>query len=352
MSVGTSICQRSEPFSLHPRVQNLKSDNKHEAVAKVRRNSLKMLHRLTCALLALVVANLLWLPSAVIARDYSAGLPLTYTSGSSSMPYRLYLPENYDSNASYPLVLFLHGAGESGTNNTLQVIIHISGLIDQTFSNYPAILIAPQLPSSSGWSPANPVDLTPGILQSVINDYAVDTNRLYVTGLSMGGFGSMRYLDSYTDGAGLEFASAISMHGGYTYTPNPQAVEHFSHVPIWLIHGSNDTTVPAQYLQNTYRSLLEITAAEPIIFNETHLGHPTAVSGNSRYTEILGAGHGGWTALYRNTELYDWMFAQSVPEPTGFALAAVGLFVASAAFRSHWYPMSTAPIAKCASRRA
>lgn len=114
-------------------------------------------------LLALVAASL-WLPSAVIARDYSAGLPLIGTSGSSSMDYRLCLRENDESNASGPLAPFPHGAQKSGTTSTLQVNIHISGLIDQNVSNDAAILTTPQLPTSSGWSPADPVDHLPGFL--------------------------------------------------------------------------------------------------------------------------------------------------------------------------------------------
>jgi predicted peptidase len=238
------------------------------------------------------------------------------------------LPSGYTTTKDYPLVLFFHGSGESGTNNSSQVSNHISNLINLTESQYPSILVAPQLQQSTGWYPDNTQDLTPELLNLLLADYAIDDNRLYLTGLSMGGFGTMDYLDYYTDRTGIEFAAAVSMHGGYSTTVNPSWVEHFKHVPIWLIHGNNDTVVSVNYSRNTYRSLVNISASSPIVFNQTIMGYPTAVSGNIRYSEISGGGHGGWTGLYGQTAIYNWMFAQSVPEPSAIALAifaAVGL---------------------------
>jgi predicted peptidase len=113
------------------------------------------------------------------------------------------------------------------------------------------------------------------------------------------------------------------MHGGYSTTVNPTWVEHFDHVPIWLIHGNNDSVVSVNYSRNTYRSLIDIPASSPIVFNQTIMSFPTAVTGNIRYSEIPGGGHGGWTGLYGQTAIYNWMFAQSVPEPSGIALAIV-----------------------------
>ena len=247
------------------------------------------------------------------------------------MRYRLYLPLNYSASNKYPLVLYLHGSGASGTDNGVHVIRHIAGLINLTESQYPAILLAPQLPNPSGWYPGNPEDLTPNILQSVLDTYAADDNRLYVTGLSMGGFGSLSYLDSYTDGTGIEFAAAVPMSGGYTYTVNSQAVENFRDVPIWLTHGDADTTVDVTYSRNTYRSLVGLTASDPIQFNTVFnpanpaMNYPTAVSGNVRYTEIPNGGHSGWDQLYNSPVLYDWMFAQAIPEPSTTLLSAVAL---------------------------
>ena len=113
------------------------------------------------------------------------------------MSYRYYLPADYDSSLEYPLVLFLHSAGRWGTDNAR----HIStpqtvGLIDKTESEFPAILVAPQLPSG-GWGPTRTTDNTEELLTQLVGTLSVDTNRLYVTGYSMGGFGSLEDAQSY-----------------------------------------------------------------------------------------------------------------------------------------------------------
>lgn len=281
-------------------------------------------------MVAALVAGLFLIGNAALGRTWSDGVARTITVGSETMRYRLYLPAGYTPTKDYPLVLFLHGSGESGTNNSSQVSNHISNLINRTESQYPSILVAPQLRQSTGWYPVgNPQDLTPALLQMLLSSYAIDDNRLYITGLSMGGFGTMDYLDYYTDGTGIEFAAAVSMHGGYSTTVNPSWVEHFKHVPTWLIHGNNDAVVSVNYSRNTYRSLVNIPASSPIVYNQTIMGYPTAVSGNIRYSEIPGGGHGGWTGLYNQTAIYDWMFAQAVPEPATIALGLTG-FVALA----------------------
>jgi predicted peptidase len=267
---------------------------------------------------------------SAIARTWSDGEAKVITVGSQSMRYRLYFPAGYTATKEYPMVLFFHGSGESGTNNSNQVRNHISNLINLTESQYPAILVAPQLQQSTGWYPDNSQDLTPELLQQLLSAYSIDESRLYITGLSMGGFGTMNYLDYYTDGTGIEFAAAVSMHGGYSTTVNPSWVEHFNHVPIWLIHGNNDGVVSVDYSRNTYRSLVNLPANSPITFNQTIMGYPTAVSGNIRYSEIPGGGHGGWTGLYGQQAIYNWMFAQQVPEPSAVILAiaaAVGVGV-------------------------
>lgn len=276
-------------------------------------------------ILAVSVASICLMCQSAVARTWSDGQSLSYVSGLQTMRYRLYLPANYTASKNYPLVLFMHGSGESGTNNSSQVSNHISNLINLTESQYPSILIAPQLPTASGWSPGNSVDLTSGILQRVLDNYAVDDNRLYLTGLSMGGFGSMNYLDWYTDGVGIEFAAAVSLSGGYSTTVNSQAVDNFNDVPIWLIHGNNDSVVSVNYSRNTYRSLIGISAATPINFNQTIMGYPTAVNGDIRYSEIPGGGHSGWSSLYGQTTIYNWMFAQSVPEPPANVLSLTAL---------------------------
>jgi predicted peptidase len=138
---------------------------------------------------------------------------------------------------------------------------------------------------------------------------------------------------------GLEFAAAVSMSGGYINTVDPQAVASFRHVPIWLIHGNVDTLVDVAYSRNTYRSLVGLPANDPIVFNAFFnptgptMRYPTAVTGNVRYTELMNGGHGGWSSLYSSPVIYNWMFAQAVPEPSGVVGAGIGLIALSAIAR-------------------
>ncbi len=243
------------------------------------------------------------------------------------MSYRYYLPADYDSSLDYPLVLFLHSAGRWGTDNAR----HIStpqtvGLIDKTESEYPAILVAPQLPSGS-WGPTRTTDNTEELLTQLVDTLSVDTNRLYVTGYSMGGFGSLEYAQSYNaEGRGdLRFAAVAPFSGASLNTSRPGVPEKLLDTPIWLVHGSTDTTVHPDASRDTFRILAGLEPSEPILFTENHLGHPTAIAGKTRYTEIPGRGHGGWFHNYGDNTFYDWMFAQStaIPEPSTLLLAVI-----------------------------
>lgn len=243
------------------------------------------------------------------------------------MSYRYFLPSGYDSSKEYPLVLFLHGSGESGTDNLSHVRPHISGLIDKTYSDYPAILVTPQLPQSFGWSPYQPIDKTGDLLDLLVNDLSVDTNRLYVTGLSMGGFGSMEYLQRYNgeEISDLKFAAAAPLSGASISTSREGVPEKIREIPIWLAHGSNDGAVNVSTSKNTFSVLADLDSPSEISFSETLLGGPTAIVGNLRYTELVGSGHNIWSPIYKNEEFYDWMFAQSlaVPEPSTALLGII-----------------------------
>lgn len=243
------------------------------------------------------------------ARTWQEGLALSYSDGTTTMPYRLYLPYAYSSATNYPLVLFLHGAGEVGTNNSSQVSVHIGGLIERTYSNYPAILVAPQMNTTYWWSPANSADLTLGILAYVRRNYGVDDRRLYLTGLSMGGFGATEYAYYFPS----VFAAIAPMSGARTIPPS--AGTRLSQVPTWLFHGSKDSTVTNLYSRNYF---LNITGLGTITFSTTAYGYPTAVADTIRYTELTNLGHDIWNLIFANASpaLYDWMFAQVRPPAT------------------------------------
>jgi predicted esterase len=251
-----------------------------------------------------------------IARTWQSGLNLYYTDGTNTMPYRLYLPLNYNAATNYPLVLFLHGAGSSGTNNIAQVNQHIAGLIARTYSDYPAILVAPQSIGSYWWIPRD-TDMTFGILAEVRRNYAVDDRRIYLTGLSNGGSGTAIYAYYFP----TLFAAIAPMSSGAEFTPDDITENELSRLPTWLFHGSADTIISVAYSRDYY---MLVTGLTNITFTQTNYGYPTAVSEPIRYTEFTGLGHDIWELIYgaTNTDFYDWMFSQTRP-PATFNFTAV-----------------------------
>jgi len=243
----------------------------------------------------------------ITSRAWQSGLAFSYTNGTYTMPYRVYLPWHYNAATNYPLVLFLHGAGESGYNNISQVQNHIAGLIARTYSDYPAILIAPQ-GISSWWTPYNPADLTLGILAQVRRNYSVDDRRIYLTGLSDGGFGTTDYAYDFP----TLFAAIAPMSGADDFTPDNVTEFQLSKLPTWLFHGSADTVISVFYSHYYY---MLVTGLTNITFTQTNYGYPTAVSGPIRYTEFTGKNHDIWELIYAatNTDFYDWMFLQTRP---------------------------------------
>ena len=235
-----------------------------------------------------------------------------------TLPYRLFLPENYDENDNYPLVLFFHGAGERGRDNKLQANGggHIENLFKATQGTvfngrYKAFLLTPQCPSNDqwvnwSWSRGSYTDIEEpeegrsmhsalAILDQVIATYPVAIDQIYVTGLSMGGFGTW---DSLRRRPG-KFAAALPLSGG----GNKSQGASFKDVPIWLYHGSSDTVVPTRGSDEMQNAIV-------------------AAGGAIEYTRP-NTGHSGWGTFYNNRTyrnaagqpVLEWLFSQTLRGP-------------------------------------
>lgn len=267
------------------------------------------------------------------ARDaLTSSQALTYSDGASSIPYRLFQPIGFGvSENKFPLVIFLHGSGERGTNNTSQVKDHIQGLINLTETgNSAAYLIAPQAPAGSGWF-GTPLRLVLDLVEQFAATRNVDSSRIYITGLSMGGFGTFEALENRPS----LFAAAVPMSGG----GDPAFALTYAQTPIWAFHGSADTSVPPSNSRNT------ITAIE------------NAGGNLERYTELAGKGHVIWSPIYNggtynydtnytgtfgadgSGDMYSWMFAQQIPEPTTATLLICALALVGGRRRRHKSPV-------------
>ena len=209
----------------------------------------------------------------------------TYTSATGSTPYRLFVPAGYVATTSYPLVMFLHGAGEAGTNNTSPLNNNANGaLVFVSTANqaaYPCFMLVPQA-TSSGWSAAVRREHLPAIIASLRATYAIDPDRIAVTGLSLGGGGTW---DQLAQNPTL-YAAAVPIcgWGGGNYAA-------FAGVPIWTFHSANDPTVSVTGTRNAISGV-------------------RAAGGDPIYTEYATGGHASWVPAYQNPYLVPWVMAQ------------------------------------------
>lgn len=196
------------------------------------------------------------------------------------LKYLLHIPEGYDRDGQkkWPLMLFLHGAGERG-ENIEAVKTHGPPKIVQTKKDFPFIVISPQCRLNEWWMPYEVMML----VDEVSAKYRVDSDRVYLTGLSMGGFGTWATAMTYPD----RFAAIVPICGG----GEPAEVGRIKHIPTWVFHGAKDTVVPLARSEEMVEAMKK-AGAQP------------------KFTVYAEAQHDSWTETYNNPELYDWMLKQ------------------------------------------
>jgi len=200
-----------------------------------------------------------------------------------SLDYLLYLPRDYEQKGSWPLVLFLHGAGERGCDLEL-VKRHGPPMLIEKGKEFPFIVVSPQCPKDRWW---HPIELT-ALLDDVVSKYKVDKDRIYVTGLSMGGFGTWM-LAAYTPD---RFAAIVPICGGGEVA----WTKRMAHLPVWVFHGAKDEGVPLSRSRDMVDALKKNR-------------------GDVKFTVYPEAGHDSWTATYNNPEVYEWLLKQKRQPP-------------------------------------
>ena len=207
-----------------------------------------------------------------------------------SLPYRLFVPENRDQGRKYPLVLFLHGAGERGSDNRLQITGQsgvLAFLFDENQAKQPCFLVAPQCPTSGTWVDTPRHSQLLALIAALKTEFNIDADRVYVTGLSLGGQGAWDLLSLN----GNLFAAGIPM-SGFPGTRSVSATAAAVHrIPIWNFHSFDDSTVNVSNSRNLINAI-------------------RTLGGTPVYTEFATAGHSIWTASYATPLLYDWVMAQ------------------------------------------
>lgn len=203
-----------------------------------------------------------------------------------TMDYLLYLPKDYAEKPSWPLLLFLHGAGERGSDLE-RVKLHGPPKLIASGKEFPFIVVSPQCPSDRWWKPDDLLVL----LDEIGEKYKVDKDRVYVTGLSMGGFGTWGLAAS----APNRFAAIVPICGG----GDPSTARRLSRLPIWVFHGAKDPVVKLSSSEKMVEAIKE-------------------AGGNAKFTIYPEAGHDSWTEAYNDPELFKWLLEQKrIPRPEG-----------------------------------
>jgi predicted peptidase len=229
--------------------------------------------------LLLAAALTLTLPahSGAAMRVTSSVLDTTLTRHA-RLGYRVWLPAGYDQgDARWPLVLFLHGSGERGTD--LEAVERNGPPRIARERDLPLIVVAPQLPAGELWS----ADALLALLDRVEGELRVDTTRVYLSGLSMGAFGAW----DLAVAAPARFAALAVVSGG----GNPVEICRLKDTPVWIAHGAKDDIIPVAWGEGMAHRL------------ERCGGHP-------KLSVDPAAGHDAWTKFYADPALWDWMLAQ------------------------------------------
>ncbi len=254
----------------------------------------------------LIVLNCVLVSTIAFAQDSTAFQAKQFIHRGDTLPYRILYPEGYDPEGSYPVVFFLHGAGERGNDNEKQ-LVHGAKLFleDSVRSTFPAIVVFPQCPSDSYWSnvdiqttpagqrefyfrtkgkPSTAMALFLRLVKNIRNHEAVDKQRLYIGGLSMGGMGTFEALRRKPK----FFAAAFAICGG----DNTANTKKYAHVPLWIFHGELDDVVPPTHSHAIVAELRRLGTQPKATF------YPTD-------------NHNSWDSAFAEPELLPWLFSHA-----------------------------------------
>lgn len=238
------------------------------------------------------------------AQDFTLYQKKWFVLNNDTLPYRLLLPQDFNPNQKYPLVLMLHGSGERGSDNEKQ-LVHGASLFlnDSVRKNFPAIVVFPQCSENSYWSnvnitsdstgkrtfnfqtngePTTPMRLLQRLVPFLTDNYPIDRKRMYVGGLSMGGMGTFELVRRNPQ----TFAAAFPICGG----ANPQTASKLTKTAWWIFHGAKDDVVPPYFSEQMVEALKKHKAE--VLFR--------------LYPE---ANHNSWDSAFAEKDLLPWLFS-------------------------------------------
>ena len=198
--------------------------------------------------------------------------------------YVVYVPREYDPSRPWPLIVFLHGSGERGEDGLWQTDVGLGHAIRQWPERFPCLVLMPQCPKDILWDEDKAaMDIIDATLDKTLRDFNVDPDRIYLTGLSMGGFATWIYGAQHID----RYAALMPICGG----GRTEDAKALAKVPIWVFHGADDDGIEPEESRRMVRAI-------------------TAAGGTIKYTEFPNTKHDAWDPAYADPESIRWLLAQ------------------------------------------
>ena len=253
---------------------------------------------------ALVLLGALALTARANARDEKTIFSeRTIADGAATFRYKVFIPAKWTVKKKWPVILFLHGAGERGDDNVAQTRVGIGPALDRMKDTFQAVVVMPQCPRGRWWSEPEMQGRAMKALDQAMKEFNGDGSREYLTGLSMGGYGSWavavhnpkRFAALAVICGGIRAPAGVRMQNALDIGDDPyrSAAEKIGKRPIWVFHGGADRAVP-------------------VIESRKMVEAFKALGVTVRYSEYPGVSHNSWDQAYAEPELFRWMLAQKL----------------------------------------
>lgn len=243
--------------------------------------------------LSILLSSLLAVASPAAAQERNGGnlLTRTLTLGQQSYDYQVHVPAKLQGQEKLPVILFLHGIGQRGEGGYVPSTGTAGAFVRRYLEQVPAIVLLPQCRRGQYWHSPEMEQMVMAELDRTVAEFGADAKRIYLTGVSMGGFGAWHLASQQTD----KFAAIVSICGGSPLTSGDRftpVASKVRHTPAWVFHGADDPIVPVSESRQMVKALNSIEGSRV------------------RYSEYKGVGHNVWLKALAEKELLPWLFEQ------------------------------------------
>ena len=258
-------------------------------------------------LISAVIAALVVAAPAAAKKAETGFVDRTVNVAGTGYKYQVFVPENWVKNKKWPVILFLHGAGERGDDGLIQTEVGIGTAIRRFRDRFPAVIVMPQCRKNVWWAESNMADVAMATLTAAQKEFHGDPARTYLTGLSMGGYGAWFLAGKYPG----KFAAIVPICGGILVpdmarqqsaddnSPYSEAAKKIgSKTSVWIFHGGDDPVVPVTESRRMNDAM-------------------KALGGEVHYTEYPSVGHNSWEKAYAEPELLTWMLSKTTGASSG-----------------------------------